>query len=1470
MNPTQTDKAIKDERVPKTTNRLAGNTLWRFKKPSPKQYKSFFLAPLVDPVTGKKSGTRGNRKTALAEIISAELGFDATMEAYKDPNVRKKFALIQEVQGYEKMENDVAEIAKSIEREQDRNFSITLAKEKGDKGKKLRKIFWDRLKPFAKVLLTGATVKEAYEQVYGNEIYTGKKKEKFIGELERYLAFFPSVEKTIGKKITKEEFLKIVTHPNEMESFNMIFGAKPMKRDLSTILKMRNAWGKVAKALGYALAERFLVGNVLGRASKIFATDYYGNGLKEVLPGRTEKKLLEEIAALEVLKAEIKGVTTEKQKIAKQKSIDSKKKKIAELEEKIATNNLGGSPRSGVFSSVGDAAVVLEGLSKQNKIVLSDHPQNSGPYQSVYNTEGINGLRKEANNWKKSALENQNFLIIFAKTIKNMLRDGDLSPEEASMIYGQLLNIGMSSPISAAAIVTNVPTDINVSKTQVLVYEHSIPRRDVAIHLAAFTMGMITESELKALLSNYEVSLITEEMDTLLKQEGLVSSRKPLSKFNTPGADRYNIPGWSLPLTNIFTGQPEPITTNAANRNFSKTASKDSIIAKAIIASRAIRKRKGISVWDFDDTLAKSKSNVLFTSPDGKKGKLNAEEFAKEGANLLREGYTFDFSEFSKVVKGEKGPFFQKFVDRIKKFGIKDNFILTARPVDSNIAIQAFLKSQGLNIPLKNITGLANSTSEAKALWIAEKVGEGYNDFYFADDHLENVQAVDNMLEQFDVKRDVQQAKRQFSETMSDDFNSILEEVIGVLAGKKFGKQAAKLAGKVFSWKRFGLFASSAQDFKGLLYNFIGKGKLGEKHWEFFKKHLIDPFNRGIDELNRSRQAIANDYKLLLKKFPGIKKKLRQKVGDTAFTVDHAVRVYIWTSLGLEIPGLSQSEINELVSYVENDPVLKVFAEGLKQISKQEDGYVKPGDHWTAETIASDLLSDGALGDARSKFLAEFIQNVDIIFSEENLNKIEAMYGSNFREALEDIIYRMKTGSNRPTGKNRLVNQFMNWTNNSVGAIMFFNMRSALLQTISMFNYINWADNNPLKAAQAFANQKQFWKDFVMIFNSDFLQQRRTGARRTVNEAELAAAVMGSDNKVKAAIAWLLEKGFLPTQIADSFAIASGGAIFFRNRVNALMKEGMSREEAEKQAFLDFQTKTEEAQQSSRPDMISQQQASPLGRLILAFANTPMQYMRLMNKAARDLYNRRGDDKSNVSKIIYYGFVQAALFTILQQALTGLFGDDEEEEDQRRLIDGMLDSHLVGFGFGGRAISTMKRTISEYNEQKDKGWQADHAYTLLSLLSFSPPIGSKARKIYSAIQTEKYQGDIMKERGFTLDNPAWGAVGNVIEGFTNIPLGRLARKAYNVDNAFDSTHEWWQRAALFMGWNTWDLGIKDPDLEELKAGFKKSGKKKGDGNITNDTSTPSSGRQRCNGTNSEGNQCGMYTKSSSGYCHYHD
>ena len=47
------------------------------------------------------------------------------------------------------------------------------------------------------------------------------------------------------------------------------------------------------------------------------------------------------------------------------------------------------------------------------------------------------------------------------------------------------------------------------------------------------------------------------------------------------------------------------------------------------------------------------------------------------------------------------------------------------------------------------------------------KLVKDYNDFYFADDALQNVQAVKNMLDQFDVKSKVQQAKIKFSKDMN-------------------------------------------------------------------------------------------------------------------------------------------------------------------------------------------------------------------------------------------------------------------------------------------------------------------------------------------------------------------------------------------------------------------------------------------------------------------------------------------------------------------------------------------------------------------------------------------------------------------------------------------------------------------------------------------------------------------------------
>ena len=177
---------------------------------------------------------------------------------------------------------------------------------------------------------------------------------------------------------------------------------------------------------------------------------------------------------------------------------------------------------------------------------------------------------------------------------------------------------------------------------------------------------------------------------------------------------------------------------------------------------------------------------------------------------------------------------------------------------------------------------------------------------------------------------------------------------------------------------------------------------------------------------------------------------------------------------------------------------------------------------------------------------------------------------------MENILGRMKSGKNRLFSGNRLSNRVLDYINNSTGAIMFFDTRSAVLQTISAINFLNWSFNNPIKAGAAFANQKQYWKDFVELINSDYLMDRRNGLKLNINESEIADAAATSKNKARAAINYILQKGFLPTQYADSFAIASGGATFYRNRINDLIKnQGMSEADAKKQAMLEWRQTAE-------------------------------------------------------------------------------------------------------------------------------------------------------------------------------------------------------------------------------------------------------------------------------------------------------
>ena len=615
------------------------------------------------------------------------------------------------------------------------------------------------------------------------------------------------------------------------------------------------------------------------------------------------------------------------------------------------------------------------------------------------------------------------------------------------------------------------------------------------------------------------------------------------------------------------------------------------------------------------------------------------------------------------------------------------------------------------------------------------------------------------------------------------------------------------------SQTKWSLIPSGAEDFEGLMSVLYGKGDAVKK---LITDFLYKPYEQGNNTYIHQKVNILDGFKAL-KKQHGINRKYLR--GDSGVRIKgqkisngQIARLYQALKHHGDKLDLTKDQKQRVIDAIKNDSKLKAFSEALPKIYRQAnslvgnlEGFVpvslnRDGKIDFVGNLESDLLTF-INKDVRKAAMGAFIQNIDNFLNKSNLDRLEALYGKSYREALDNIKNRMKTGRNRSVEQDKYLGKLLDWVNGSQAVIMFLNLRSAALQSISFVNFIKPSD---LKYyAKGFPDKKGLLSTAKMLWNTPYLKDRRRGVKHDIAAEELSDKLF-SQSKWERGVGAMSDFGFLPTKLVDSFAIALGGAIFYRAR----RAEGLNHEEA----LLAWQSESEKAQQSSRPDRISAQQASSVGRVLLAFANTPLQYARQIKRATGDLANNRGSAADNVSKIVYYGALQSVLFTTLQQMLLNISLDDDEELDDKeknRLwygVNSIIDSLLRGTGIIGNATAAIKNAALEQNPEK--------------LWGASPPISSKIDKLKRSKET--LQGRY---------NTRWPyayALSNTLSAGGNIPADWIYKKAEAAAEIWQNEWGAMNEALRLMGYTKNQLGVEDQSTSKdpFQSGFKPGKKDK--------------------------------------------
>ena len=147
-------------------------------------------------------------------------------------------------------------------------------------------------------------------------------------------------------------------------------------------------------------------------------------------------------------------------------------------------------------------------------------------------------------------------------------------------------------------------------------------------------------------------------------------------------------------------------------------------------------KNKKLRIFDFDDTLAKVKSNIIVKNKD-KEFTLTPAEFAVYNP---KQGDSFNFKEFNEMIK--------------TAIPIKSNLKLLQKAAEDPMTKTTILTARLLGYPVKHylkknfnldiyVVAVGGADPKLKVNYIEKEIKKGYNDIVFIDDSYKNVKAVE-------------------------------------------------------------------------------------------------------------------------------------------------------------------------------------------------------------------------------------------------------------------------------------------------------------------------------------------------------------------------------------------------------------------------------------------------------------------------------------------------------------------------------------------------------------------------------------------------------------------------------------------------------------------------------------------------------------------------------------------------------